>query len=237
MTRTVAVIQARLGSRRFPAKMLAPLGGRSLLEWVVTRVRQSSLVDHIIVATTAEPRDDRLVAECQRLGVVAARGSTDDVLGRIVGALTDDSCDTVVRVCADNPFVDSRCIDVAISTHRSKEVDYTFNHRPRGSCNYADGFGVEVISRRLLEEMHSMPLSSSHREHVTLAVVEGVVLAAIHGCLAPPELARPEMRFDVDLPGDLDRLEQLVTSGNLTPESSAIEVLAAADRVSTVKPS
>jgi hypothetical protein len=82
-----------------------------------------------------------------------------------------------------------------------------------------------------------MPLSLSHREHVTLAVVEGVVSASIHGCLAPPELARPDMRFDVDLPGDLARLQQLVTSGNLTPESSAIEVLAVADRVNAIKPS
>lgn len=237
MTRTVAVIQARLGSRRFPEKMLALLGGRSLLEWVVTRVRQSSLVDHVIVATTTEPRDDRLVAECQRLGVVVARGSTDDVLGRVVGALTGDSCDTVVRVCADNPFIDGRCIDEAITTHHNEEVDYTFNHRPHGSCNYADGFGVEVISRRLLEQLHSTPLSLSHREHVTLAVVEGVVSASIHGCLAPPGLARPDMRFDVDLPGDLARLQQLVTSGNLTPESSAIEVLAVADRVNAIKPS
>ena len=98
MTRTIAVIQARLGSQRFPAKMLADLGGHSVLEWVVTRVRRSTLVDRTIVATTQEPLDDRLVAECQRLGVEVMRGSTNDVLGRFVSAIARDAADAVVRV-------------------------------------------------------------------------------------------------------------------------------------------
>ena len=232
MTRTVAIIQARLGSRRFPEKMLARLGEWSLLEWVVTRVRRSSLVDHIVVATTAEPLDDRLVAECQRLGVTVMRGSTDDVLGRFISALSGDSCDTVVRVCADNPFVDGGCIDDAIAVHHKEEADYTFNHRPLGSCNYADGFGVEVMSRKLLERVHLTSLSAAHREHVTLAVVEGVVPATIHACIAPSELARPDLRFDVDVPEDLAKLERLVTSGCLTPDSSAVSVVEGADRLS-----
>ena len=231
MTRTVAIIQARLGSRRFPGKMLVPLGEWSLLEWVVTRVRQSVLVDHVLVATTSEQLDDRLVAECQRLGVTVVRGSTDDVLGRFVDALAGDSCDTVVRICADNPFVDAGCIDSAISAHLEKQADYTFNHRPNGACNYADGFGVEVVSRKLLEEMNSMPLTSRHREHVTLAVVEGAVQARIHACAAPSRLARPDLRFDVDLPEDLDRLSGLVAAGRITPSSSAIDVVTVADQV------
>ena len=80
--RTVAVVQARLGSHRFPGKMLAVLGEHSLLEWVVTRVGQSDAIDRVVVATTREPLDDQIVAECGRLGVDVVRGSTDDVLDR-----------------------------------------------------------------------------------------------------------------------------------------------------------
>ena len=114
MTRTVAVVQARLGSHRFPGKMLAVLGGHSLLEWVVNRVGQSDVVDRVVVATTLEPLDDQIVAECGRLGVYVVRGSTNDVLDRFMAALADDQCDTVVRVCADNPFVDASCIAAVI---------------------------------------------------------------------------------------------------------------------------
>ena len=227
MTRTVAVVQARLGSHRFPGKMLTVLGEHSLLEWVVTRVGQSDAIDRVVVATTLEPLDDQIVAECGRLGVDVVRGSTDDVLDRFVAALDGDECDTVVRVCADNPFVDASCITAAIAEHRSTGADYSFNHRPFGVCNYADGFGVEVISRVLLTELHSQDLSAEHREHVTLAIADGTVKAHVHGCVAPPLLARPELRFDVDEPQDLQHLQALAAFAKLHIGSSAAEVVAA----------
>lgn len=229
MTRTIAVIQARLGSQRFPAKMLADLGGHSVLEWVVTRVRRSTLVDRTVVATTQETLDDRLVAECQRLGVEVKRGSTNDVLGRFVAAIAGDAADAVVRVCADNPFIDPGCIDQVIREFRESGVDYAFNHRPFGDCNYADGFGAEVVSRRLLEQMHDSQLTEQQREHVTLSIVDGSVRASTHACRAPSELAYPQHRFDVDEPSDLARLSQLVTANHLNLESSAAHVMQAAD--------
>ena len=237
MTRTVAVVQARLGSHRFPGKMLTVLGEHSLLEWVVTRVRQTEAIDRVVVATTLEPLDDQIVAECGRLGVDVVRGSTDDVLDRFVAALDGDECATVVRVCADNPFVDASCITAAINEYRSTGADYSFNHRPFGACNYADGFGVEVISRALLTELHSQDLSAEHREHVTLAIADGTVKAHVHGCVAPPLLARPELRFDVDKPQDLQHLQALVAFAKLHIGSSAAEVVAAKDLYRATHPS
>ena len=229
MTRTIAVIQARLGSQRFPAKMLADLGGHSVLEWVVTRVRRSTLVDRTVVATTQETLDDRLVAECQRLGVEAKRGSTNDVLGRFVAAIAGDAADAVVRVCADNPFIDPGCIDQVIREFRESGAEYAFNHRPFGDCDYADGFGAEVVSRRLLEQMHDSPLTDQQREHVTLSIVDGSVRASTHACRAPSELAYPQHRFDVDEPSDLARLSQLVIANHLNLKSSAVHIMQAAD--------
>lgn len=237
MTRTVAVVQARLGSHRFPRKMLAVLGEHSLLEWVVTRVGQSDAIDRVVVATTLEPLDDQIVTECGRLGVDVVRGSTDDVLDRFMAALHDDECDTVVRVCADNPFVDASCITAVIDEHRSTGADYSFNHRPFGVCNYADGFGVEVISRVLLTDLDGRDLSAEHREHVTLAIADGSVEAHVHGCEAPPSLARPELRFDVDEPQDLQHLQTLVEFARLDMGSSAAEVVAAEDLYLATYPS
>ena len=237
MMRTVAVVQARLGSHRFPGKMLAVLGEHSLLEWVVTRVGQSDAIDRVVVATTREPLDDQIVAECGRLGVDVVRGSTDDVLDRFMAALHDDECDTVVRVCADNPFVDASCITAVINEHRSTGADYSFNHRPFGVCNYADGFGVEVISRVLLTDLNSCDLSVEHREHVTLAIADGSVKAHVHGCVAPPSIARPELRFDVDEPQDLQHLQTLVEFARLHIRSSAAEVVAAEDLYRATYPS
>lgn len=228
MSRTVAVVQARLGSQRFPEKMLALLGGKPLIEWVVTRVRTSTLVDRVVVATTREILDDRLAAECERLGVDVKRGPTDDVLRRFIEVLEGDAADAVVRVCADNPFIDGKCIDRAITDYRQHRVDYAFNHRPFAECNYADGFGAEVVSREVLERLNRMELTAAHREHVTLAVVDGTLPALRHACVAPDPLAYPELRFDVDTPADLVALQKLVDDADLTIEATAQDVIRAA---------
>jgi spore coat polysaccharide biosynthesis protein SpsF len=230
MTRTVAVIQARLGSQRFPEKMLALLGNRSLLEWVVTRVRRSEMLDRVVVATTQESRDDRLADECARLGVDVMRGPTDDVLARFAQAVEGDAADAVVRVCADNPFIDPACIDELVREYRRHGVDYAYNHRPHGACDYADGFGAEILSRGLLDKLQASDLSARHREHVTLAVVDGTIPALTHACIAPKELAYPKLRFDVDTANDLKSLNQLISLGQISLVTTAAEVVRVAIR-------
>ena len=230
MTRTVAVIQARLGSQRFPEKMLALLGNRSLLEWVVTRVRRSEMLDRVVVATTQESRDDRLADECARLGVDVMRGPTDDVLARFAQAVEGDAADAVVRVCADNPFIDPACIDELVREYRRHGVDYVYNHRPHGACDYADGFGAEILSRGLLDKLQASDLSARHREHVTLAVVDGTIPALTHACIAPKELAYPKLRFDVDTANDLKSLNQLISLGQISLVTTAAEVVRVALR-------
>jgi spore coat polysaccharide biosynthesis protein SpsF len=225
MTRTVAVIQARLGSQRFPEKMLADLGGHSLLEWVVTRVQRSTLLDRVVVATTEEVKDDRLVAECRRLRVDVVRGPTDDVLARFVHAIEGDPAEAVVRVCADNPFIDPSCIDQLVREYHDRDVDYAFNHRPHGACDYADGFGAEILSRKLLDRLHTSNLSARHREHVTLAVVDGTIDARVHACTAPREVAYPTLRFDVDTLIDLKVLSQLIQRSRISVDASAAAIM------------
>ena len=48
MTRTVAVIQARMGSTRLPGKVLMPLLGKPILTRVVERTQRASLVDEVV---------------------------------------------------------------------------------------------------------------------------------------------------------------------------------------------
>ncbi len=45
-----AVIQARAGSTRLPAKVLADLGGRPVLEWVILRARPDLVAINAAVA-------------------------------------------------------------------------------------------------------------------------------------------------------------------------------------------
>jgi spore coat polysaccharide biosynthesis protein SpsF (cytidylyltransferase family) len=61
MTRTVAIIQARMGSTRVREKVLLSLLGEPLLAHVVRRVSRARSVDATVVATTVLPADDEIV--------------------------------------------------------------------------------------------------------------------------------------------------------------------------------
>src|SRR5215213_6388455 len=84
--RTVALIQARMGSRRLPGKMLADVGGRPLLARLVERIRPAQTLDAIVVATTRLPEDDAIADLAGRLGAGCSRGAVGDVLDRLYEA-------------------------------------------------------------------------------------------------------------------------------------------------------
>ena len=80
--RVVVIIQARMGSRRLPGKVLEDLCGNSVLGRTVERARAIAGVEEVVVATTQEARDDAVVTECRRIGCAFFRGPEDDVLAR-----------------------------------------------------------------------------------------------------------------------------------------------------------
>jgi 3-deoxy-manno-octulosonate cytidylyltransferase (CMP-KDO synthetase) len=107
--RTIAVIPARFGSTRFPGKLLADLGGRSVLARVIDRVHEAGLSD-IVVATD----DDRLETVAREAGARVVRPAGDFRSGadRVAAALPliaspeDGPDDIVLNVQGDEPFIE-----------------------------------------------------------------------------------------------------------------------------------
>ena len=60
MQNIVVIVQARMGSERFPGKMLKKISDVSLIEWVIRRVKKSRKIKKIILATTKNKKDDVL---------------------------------------------------------------------------------------------------------------------------------------------------------------------------------
>jgi len=225
--RTVAVVQARFGSKRFAGKMLAHLGGRPLLEWVLRRVTLAARLDDTVLATTTHPRDDALAELAVEFGTKVFRGDETDVLDRFIGAANLSEADWIVRVCADNPFVDPVELDRLIDFFAASNVDYACNHLDRLGSRYADGFGAEILGAELLRKLAAQAVDGGHREHVTAYLWDHAKTYRMAAVPAPPELAYPWLKFDVDLPADLVRLEKLVAAG-AGIDSTAAQVVALA---------
>lgn len=77
-----AIIQARMGSTRLPGKVMKEIKGKTVLSHVIERVKQSKLIDDIVIATTVLDRDKAIEDEALKNGVKIYRGSEDDVLAR-----------------------------------------------------------------------------------------------------------------------------------------------------------
>ncbi len=109
----LAVIPARLGSSRFPEKVLADRTGRPLVQHVVDRVRLASLVMEIVVATDSE----RVVASLRPFGTVCVMTRADHASGtdRVaeVAAGRPDA-EIVVNIQGDEPEIDPEHVDTLI---------------------------------------------------------------------------------------------------------------------------
>src|SRR5256885_14143327 len=126
--RTVAIIQARMRSRRLPGKVIMKIGGRPLLVYLVERISRARTLDAIIVATTTNPRDNVIIEECERRGIPNFRGSESDVLGRYVSAARACDAEIIVRVTADNPFTDPDSIDRVVDAISHQCADYAIEN-------------------------------------------------------------------------------------------------------------
>ncbi|WP_171817397.1 DUF4910 domain-containing protein [Sulfuritalea hydrogenivorans] len=233
--RNVAIIQARMGSSRFPGKMLARLGGIPLLEWVVRRLLRATTLAQVVLATSDGAGDDALVELAASLGVEVFRGSEADVLGRFVGAARMAGADNIVRICADNPFIDPVEVDRLVQHFADHPCDYACNHQDRLGSAYADGFGAEILSAALLEEIAADAIEPRHREHATLYLWDHASELKLSALSVPAGLAFPELRFDVDAPADLANLEALVSAGVAidTPACEIIRIALANRRVAS----
>lgn len=163
-SRTVAIIQARMGSTRLPGKVMAEIGDKPLLRHVIDRVRLARRLDDVIVATSTSKADDVLAAYCDREAIACHRGDEADVVSRFLGAADQARADVIVRLTADCPFLDPALIDAVIERFEASDVDYATNTLER---TYPDGLDVEVFSRAALERTDRESRDSWSRMHVT----------------------------------------------------------------------
>ncbi|MCA2981644.1 MAG: glycosyltransferase family protein [Myxococcaceae bacterium] len=165
MRRVVAIIQARLKSTRLPAKVLLDLGGVTVLERCVRRVRRFRQVAEVVIATSDTPGDEIIERVGQRLGLQVIRGSENDVLARYVLAAERTKADVIVRVTSDCPLIDpevsSLVIDRFLEDH---EADYASNVMER---RLPRGLDTEVMSAEALLRAHREASDPAEREHVT----------------------------------------------------------------------
>ncbi len=164
------IVQARSGSTRMPRKMLTEFRpGGSLLEVVLERLLHVFPADRVVLATTRESSDDALCTLAARAGVACFRGDMDDVLDRFIQTASAHDLDGIIRVCADNPFIQAGHINDLVEAGREQRADYAafFFRDGRPSILSHCGLFAEWVSAVALRKAWEATSDRADREHVT----------------------------------------------------------------------
>lgn len=204
--RPILAIQARMGSSRFPGKVMASLGRSTVLDWVYERANASTSRSQTWILTSEAERDNAIEQWAARSNIPCLRGSEDDVLSRYVDLCRRERPRAVVRVTADCPLIDPEVIDSVIAGwwRTGDPAEYSSNILRR---TFPDGLDVEVISAEVLERL-DVDASGDHREHVTSYIIEN---PASFDCVSVElDVDCSSARVTLDTPRDLEVLEELV---------------------------
>jgi spore coat polysaccharide biosynthesis protein SpsF len=216
MTGVLGVVQARMGSTRLPGKVLHPLGGRSVLGWVVRAAQESGACDQLVVATSTLLVDDSVEEECERLGVACHRGDAEDVLSRFVGALDAYPADAVMRFTADCPLLDPDVVATVGRVFASVPgLDYVNTSLSRTLPRGQDAEVIRAGALRALDALATGP----HRAHVTSYAYTHPEAFRVLGLNLPPD--RSHLRLTLDTPEDLRLIEAVVAHFGDTSASVA----------------
>jgi len=203
----LALIQARMGSSRFPGKVLQDLCGHPMLWHVVHRVGKARSIGKVVVATTVESVDDPVATFCERESIGCFRGNEQDVLDRFYQAARVNNANIVVRITADCPLIDPAIIDRVVTRLRQGDCDYACNIL---RYTYPDGLDVEAFSFASLEKAWREATKPSEREHVTPYLRAGGFRTANVESETPVSPA--DFRWTVDHPADLEFVRKVYES-------------------------
>jgi len=199
----LGIIQARLGSTRFPRKVLAPLAGQPLLRHVVDRVRAIPSVETIVVAVPAGDERDIAHAAGPGVAVMAHPGPEGDVLARFASVVeTFHSYASVMRITSDCPLLNPDIAESVVQLHQESGACYTWNVAP----GYVDGEDVEVITREAILWAHQRATDAEDREHVTPFIRRHLTVST----LPPPDDRGWMTKTSVDTMADLTRVRKLL---------------------------
>ena len=201
------IIQSRMGSTRLPGKSLRKIQGQPLLYYSVTRAKLSKYIDELVVATTVKQEDDDIEEWCLLNDIQCFRGSEEDVLDRYYQAAIKYGFQIVVRVTADDPFIDPRIIDLLITNILNYDKDYITMRNKTNTWPY--GLDVEVFTISALREVWDKATTRPHREHVTMYIKENADVFKILEIPLDQDLAN--IRLTVDYLEDFSRAEKLLS--------------------------
>ena len=144
----LVIVQARTNSSRLPNKVMKKIMKKTIIEILLYRLSYSQLIDKVVIATTRNKEDTKLVKLVKDLGYEVYRGSEKNVLKRFFDVSQIYKAKSIIRITGDCPLIEPKIVDRVIKLFQKNQVDYCSNINPR---TFPKGLDVEVFTQKALE--------------------------------------------------------------------------------------
>lgn len=183
------IVQARMGSTRFPGKVMADCNGTPMIGALLKRLEEARHVaENLIVVIPAADADSELGGYLynETDWEVVATGNDQDLASMFARAMADYPATAFCRICGDSPLADPVDVKITIRTHEKSKSLLTFGGYPGTGA-------VEVVNWKLFQKC--LPrFTKEDREHVTTYFKRTCGLV-------------------VDAPEDFERIKHLIGTG------------------------
>lgn len=234
--RILAVIQARMGSSRFPGKSMAEIDGRPILSYMMDQLSYCRSLDDIILAIPDVASDDILAEFAAGQGWSVFRGSEADVLGRFYQAATKYDAGPrtgIVRLTGDDILPDPYLVDAVAGLYSAFDglYDYVCTDRA-GRLPY--GAGIELLSYEALGIAHREAGKPHDREHVVPFVKWNSDRFKSLELTSSVDFSG-SISLSIDTPDDLQRCAALIDDlqRHYEPPYHLSDILAGAERMAS----
>jgi len=201
--KVIAIIAARMGSKRMYGKPLKRLEGKSIIEHVIDRLKTAELIDEIIIATSPKKENKVFIELAKKIGVKHFVGDEEDVLDRYVQCTKKFKTGHVVRATSENPLIYVEHLDELIKKHVESGSDFTHMEDLPLGCD------IEIISANALYTSHRLGQKKHHSELVSLFIFENRQMFKITKIAPKKELQKPMYRLTVDTEKDLELMRKI----------------------------
>lgn len=194
-----------MGSERLPGKVLMTLQKKTILEHIVNRLRLSNNINDIIIATTINQEDEKIIELAKKINVKYFTGSEKDVLGRYYYAAKEYKSDIIIRITADCPLIDYEVLDkmlnIFIERHNEENIDFLSNTDVVEET-FPRGLDIEIFTFAAIKRAFYEGKKEYEREHVTPYIYKNPNIFKLHGYMN--EVNYSNYRLTVDTMEDFN---------------------------------
>ena len=158
------VLQARLGSKRLPSKILKKIyKNYTSLSFLIENIKKSK--NNLVVATTNKTQDNKLVSWCKKNKISYFRGSENNVFERYKNTTKKFKIENVIRLTSDCPLIDFQLLKKMKKIYVNQNLDYISNTLPIEKSKFPNGSDIEIFKSTLFYKYNK--ISKLDKEHVT----------------------------------------------------------------------